>query len=166
MRLMQMMAGQAHGGAEAFFERLAIALQQAGECQRLVIRENGARAGRLGAAGCSVAEVPFGGRLDRRTPDLLRREIAEFAPDIVLTWMNRASAACPSGGFVQIGRLGGYYDLKYYRTCRELVANTRSIVDYVVASGWPARRVHYLPNFSAESIWADQPQLRAELATP
>lgn len=163
---MQMMAGRAHGGAEAFFERLAIALQQAGECQRLVIRADDARAHRLRAAGCTLVEVPFGGRIDRRTPGLLRQEIAEFAPRVVLTWMNRASAACPEGPFVQVGRLGGYYDLKYYRTCRELVANTRAIADYLVASGWPAGRVHYLPNFSAASLANAKPQQRAELATP
>ena len=48
------------------------------------------------------------------------------------------------------GRLGGYYDLKYYRGCRHLIGNTRGIVDWVRAQGWAAERVHYLPNFAPD----------------
>jgi hypothetical protein len=48
-----------------------------------------------------------------------------------------------------VARLGGYYDLRYYRRCDHLIANTRDIVDYIVRSGWAAERVHYLPNFAA-----------------
>ena len=46
-RLLQAMAGAAHGGAEAFFERLAGALDRAGEEQAIVIRRNPERAARL-----------------------------------------------------------------------------------------------------------------------
>jgi glycosyltransferase involved in cell wall biosynthesis len=163
-RLLQAIAGQPHGGAEAFFERLAVALARAGETQRLVIREDAARAARLRAAGLDVIEAPFGGAFDFRTRPILAEAIARFRPEIVLTWMNRASAACPAGDFVQVGRLGGYYDLKYYRGCRHLVANTRDIVAYVVRSGWPADRAHYLPNFAVEAVAAPVP--RAHLDTP
>ena len=163
-RLLQAMAGQPHGGAEAFFERLAIALAHAGETQRLVNRTDPARSARLRGAGLDVAEAPFGGPLDFRTRPLFERAIAAFQPSVVLTWMSRASAACPAGDFVQVGRLGGYYDLKYYRSCQHLVANTRDIVAHIVQGGWPKERVHYLPNFVAEARAA--PVARASLATP
>ena len=61
--------------------------------------------------------------------------------------MSRATQACPRGDFVHVARLGGYYDLKYYRRCDHLIANTRAIVDYAVADGWPPERIDYLPNF-------------------
>src|SRR5947208_10883260 len=61
--------------------------------------------------------------------------------------MSRATAMCPAGDFVHVGRLGGYYDLKYYRRCDHLIGNTRAIVDYAVAKGWPRARLDYLPNF-------------------
>jgi glycosyltransferase involved in cell wall biosynthesis len=164
MRLMQLMAGQPHGGAEAFFERLAIALERAGETQRLVIRHDTARAARLRTAGCDVVEAPFGGRLDLRTRPALRGALASFAPHVVLSWMSRAASACPSGDFTHVGLLGGYYDLKYYRSCHHLVANTRDIADYILRAGWPAERVHYLPNFAAHERVPPLP--RAGLATP
>ena len=43
----------------------------------------------------------------------------EVITDIVMSYMSRASRFVPaagrSGRYVTIGRLGGYYDLKYYR---------------------------------------------------
>lgn len=150
-RVLQAMAGAEFGGAEAFFVRLTQALHRAGIDQHVVIREHARRAATLEAAGLPPAQLPFGGRLDFRTRFGLRREIAAFRPDIVMTWMNRATRFCPSGRFIHVGRLGGYYDLKYYRHCDHLIGNTQDIVDYVVRQGWPAERAHYLPNFvSAE----------------
>jgi glycosyltransferase involved in cell wall biosynthesis len=146
-RLLQAIAGARHGGAETFFVRLAAALQRAGETQRVLIRRDADRAQRLRAAGVEVDALDFGGPLDVVTRWRFRRAITAWRPDIVLTWMSRATRLCPKGDFVHVARLGGYYDLKYYRRCDYLIANTRAIVDYAVAEGWPADRIDYLPNF-------------------
>lgn len=146
-RLLQAIAGARHGGAETFFLRLAAALQRAGEPQRVLIRHDPARAESLRAAGIAVAEFAFGGVFDLATRLGFRREIAAWRPNIVLTWMSRATQLCPRGDFVHVARLGGYYDLKYYRRCDHLIGNTGAIVDYAVAAGWPRERIHYLPNF-------------------
>ena len=61
--------------------------------------------------------------------------------------MSRATAKCPRGPFVHVARLGGYYDLKYYRACDHLIANTRGIADYLIAAGRPADRVSVIGNF-------------------
>lgn len=160
------MAGADHGGAEAFFERLVAALHRAGQEQTVLIRANPRRAERLRAQGLEVTELPFGGALDFRTKPGFRRLIGDFRPQIVLTWMNRASGFCPAseGRFVHVGRLGGYYDLKYYRRCDHLIGNTEDIVSYLVAQGWPAERAHYLPNFVAAETAAPLP--RAQVETP
>ncbi len=169
MRVLQAMAGGPHGGAERFFARLVTALGCAGLEQRAVIRRHPERARALRAAGVEVVELGFGGALDLVTRPRLRREIAAFKPDVVLTWMNRAARFCPGSGsagrrFVHAARLGGYYNLKYYRRCDHLIGNTRGIVDYVVRGGWPPERAHYLPNFAAV---ADGPAAdRAALDTP
>jgi glycosyltransferase involved in cell wall biosynthesis len=146
-RLLQAMAGARHGGAETFFVRLASALQQNGETQRVLIRRDPVRSQHLRSAGVAVGELDFGGPFDVTTRSGFRREIAAWRPDIVLTWMNRATQACPPGDFVHVARLGGYYNLKYYRRCDHLIANTRAIVDYAVAEGWPPEHIDYLPNF-------------------
>src|SRR5690242_3230579 len=146
-RVLQAIAGAAHGGAEIFFTRLAAALQRAGEPQRVLIRHNSSRAQSLRAAGVGVGELAFGGIFDLATRRAFGREIAAWRPDIVLTWMSRATRLCPRGDFVHVARLGGYYDLKHYRRCDHLIGNTRAIVDYAIAKGWPRERIDYLPNF-------------------
>ncbi len=151
MRVLQAMAGAEFGGAEAFFCRLAIAFQQAGLEQRVVIRTHPARARLLRENGIEPVELPFGGAFDFTSGLALRREIRAFKPDVVLTWMNRATRKCPSGPFVHVARLGGYYDLKYYKKCRHLIGNTQDIVEYLATKGWPEDRAHYLPNFVSAS---------------
>ena len=144
------MAGAPAGGAELFFERLTIALARAGETVLPVIRRDAARAGRLAAAGLSPVELGFGGPLDLLTAPRLRHALGRFAPRVVVAWMNRAAHFTPSGEWVLTGRLGGYYDLGYYRRCDHLIGNTQGIVRYIVQQGWPASRVHHLPNFAPD----------------
>lgn len=163
-RLVQVMAGARHGGAEAFFTRLAIALQTAGEDQQLLIRRDPERAARLRAAGIALREYRFGGPLDLVTRILVGRALKQLDPRVVLTWMNRATATTPKGRYALAARLGGYYDLKYYRHCDHLVGNTRGIVAYLRREGWSEAQTHYLPNFvDATRVPA---VCRAELATP
>jgi len=150
MKILQAMAGAEHGGAENFFVRLAIALNRAGVEQKVVIRRNPERAAKLREGGVEPVELPFGGKFDWQTKWRFNREIRSFKPDIVVTWMNRATSMCPDGkkgGFIHMSRLGGYYDLKYYQACDHLIGNTEDIVDYLVKENWPAEKAHYLPNF-------------------
>lgn len=157
MKLMQTMAGGAVGGAEEFFVRLATGFQRAGLEQTIVTRPNETRNPRLKEAGIEPLELPFGGMFDFRTVSDLAAEIDRFQPDIVLSWMSRASsitgkavakaAAKASARLVVIGRLGGYYDLKYYAGCDHLIGNTPDITRYLVDKGWPEARAHFVPNF-------------------
>lgn len=163
---MQTIAGAEMGGAEAFFVRLAIALQSHDVVQQLVIRRDPSRARALRAGGLVPIELPFGGRMDFRTRRALQREIARFRPDVILTWMSRAAWATPAaaGSYVLIGRLGGYYDLKYFSHCDYLIGNTADIVDYVVSEGFSPDRVARLPNFVHPP--SNPPLSRVGLDTP
>lgn len=167
MRLLQAIAGGAHGGAEAFFERLAIAFARTELDQRVLIRSNAARRTKLAENGVDVVGLGFGGLLDFATGRAVARKIEEFDPDVVLTWMNRATRFCPHArvrSFVHVARLGGYYNLKYYRGCDHLVGNTKDIVRYLVDQGWPKYRAHYLPNFVDARPMS--PESRAVQETP
>ncbi len=150
MKIAQVMAGAATGGAEVFFERLTIALSGAGDTLLPVIRRNAARAERLARSGLCPLQLAFGGPLDLLTTPRLRRALRSFGPRVVVAWMSRAAQFTPVGDWVLAGRLGGFYDLRYYRHCDHLIGNTRSIADWIAGQGWPAHRVHHLPNFAPD----------------
>jgi len=147
LRVLQVVASGLHGGAELFYEDLVCALARTDLTQACVIRRYPTRAAKLEAAGCPTTMLRFGGPLDLVTPFKLGRVARGFTPDIVLGWMNRACRILPKGGWRTVGRLGGYYDLKYYRRCSHLICNTPDIVDHVIRHGWSAARVFYAPNF-------------------
>lgn len=147
MRIAHVMAGAPAGGAELFFERLVLALHDAGDAILPVIRRNPGRAQRLAAGGLVPVQLRFGGALDLLSRPRIAVALRAFAPWVVVAWMNRAARQTPRGNWVLAGRLGGYYDLRYYRACDHLIGNTRGIVDWIRGQGWPAGRVHHLPNF-------------------
>ncbi len=168
LRLLQAIAGGEHGGAEAFFVRLALALDRAGVDQHILVRDGRPWISALRDGGLQPVALPFGGWTDFTTRRAFGREIKAFSPHVVLTWMNRASHLCPARvaghSFTHVARLGGYYDLKYYTSCDHLIGNTEDIVRYVRSELWPAERSHYIANFVAA-----EPALavaRAELETP
>jgi len=163
-RVLHAMAGAEFGGAEAFFTRLVIALHKAGLKQTAVIRTHAKRAAQLRGAGVETVELPFGGAFDFKTKKSFQKEIDRFKPDVVLTWMNRATDLCPPGDFVHAARLGGYYNLKYYEGCDHLIGNTEDIVEYLRNEGWPTDKVHYLPNFVSETT--APPLRRKDFYTP
>ena len=147
LRLFQTMAGARHGGAELFFERLAIAFQGTGMTQRLMIKPDSDRMTRLRAAGLDVAGCGFSPLLAPLHRRRIAAAIRRAAPNVVLSWMNRATMLTPPTGCPHVARLGGFYNLKYYRGCDWLVANTRDIADYLIIEGVPADRVHHQINF-------------------
>jgi glycosyltransferase involved in cell wall biosynthesis len=165
MRIAQIMAGAPNGGAELFFERMTTALARGGQEVLPLIRRDAARDARLRAEGLEPVSFRFGGPLDILTRRRLRRELAGFRADIAIAWMSRAAAHLPTGPGATVGRLGGYYDLKYFRSCRYLVGNTHGIVDYITGTGFPRERTAYLPNFVDDFSGTD-PADRAAMGVP
>ncbi|MDO9708202.1 glycosyltransferase [Paracraurococcus lichenis] len=154
LRIAHVMGGAAVGGAEAFYERLTLAQHAAGEEVLAVIRQEAGRAARLRAGGLAPVELDFGGYFDLRTGGRLRRLLDAFRPQVVVAWQSRAGRYAGAvkrrtgAPWTLVGRLGGYYDLKYYRGCDHLVGNTRDLRDWFIRQGWPAERAHFVPNFA------------------
>lgn len=165
MKIAQIIAGAPAGGAELFFERLTLALHAAGEEVLPVIRRDPARAARLAAGGAAALQLGFGGPFDLLTRPRLAAALRRFAPRVAIAWMNRAARFAPRGDWVLAGRLGGYYDLSYYRRCDHLIGNTAGIAHWIAGQGWPAARVHHLPNFTPDMAGA-APAARADLGLP
>jgi len=150
LRVTQVVGSAGPGGAEAFFIRLVRALHDAGTDvveQQVIVREGSWIAGRLKELGIPHEVAAFGGMFDFKTKPRLAQLIDNFKPDVVQTWMNRASRFLPKTHTPTVGRLGGYYKLKYYKQCDHLIGNTRDICSYIRKSGWPEDRVSYVPNF-------------------
>jgi glycosyltransferase involved in cell wall biosynthesis len=166
LKVAQIMAGAREGGAELFYERLGIALHRAGDAVLPVIRRDPARAARLREAGLAPVELRFGNPFDPLTGPRLRAALRRFAPRVAVAWMSRAARFAPTGDWVLCGRLGGYYDLRNFRRCDHLIANTRALVRWITDQGWPAARAHHLPNFVADMEGAPPAQLSVPAGAP
>ncbi|MDI2090445.1 glycosyltransferase [Commensalibacter oyaizuii] len=150
LRIAHVMAGAANGGAELFYERLCIAQHEQGLNILPIIRKNSERYQLLSSVGLKPLELPFGGKMDWTTGRKIGQALKQFAPRVSIAWMNRAAQFMPVGDWVSVGRLGGFYDLKYYKNCDHLVGNTKGIVKWLKEQGWPEDRAHYVPNFARD----------------
>jgi glycosyltransferase involved in cell wall biosynthesis len=165
MSVLHLLGTAGEGGAETYFVDLVTALAGAGVAQSAALRANPRRQAALQAAGAPTRVLRFGGPLDLLTTPLTGRFARRTGTRLALAWMNRAARHAPKGPWARVGRLGGYYNLKYYRGFDALVANTEDIADWIVAQGWPAGRVRCIPNFAAPAADA-RPVARAGLDTP
>jgi glycosyltransferase involved in cell wall biosynthesis len=170
MRVIQVMAGAPNGGAETAFEDISLALSAAGITQKIIIRGNNkARVQKFKDAGIDVEILPFGGIFDFYTPWKIKKAIADFKPQIVQTWMSRATSKTPSSAnpksYLKVARLGGYYGLKYFRGTDFFVANTGDIRDYLVREGINEEKVATIHNFAPEEK-VNAPLTKRDLQTP
>ena len=149
----QVLAGAEQGGAENFFVRLVQGLEESHKVnQKAFIRNHQQRIDALRAGNVAVEGFRFGGKLSVIDRLKYRAALKQFHPDIVMTWMNRASGLTPKGDYQLVCRLGHYYNLKYYRHADYWVGISKGICDHLVNGGMPADRVFHIPNFADESL--------------
>ena len=150
-RIAQVMAGAARGGAENMFVRLVKGLHNSGAFeQRAFIRNHPHRVEALRAGGVEVEGFRFGGPINVIDRQTFQRALKAWRPDLVMTWMNRATVATPRSDYVLVSRLGHYYNLKYYRHCDYWVGISKGICNHLITGGMPAARVFHIPNFADE----------------
>lgn len=165
MKILHMIAGKSHGGAESFCARLLPALQKRGIKQTVITRQDTLPRD-LQDYDIRVKNLPFGNPLiDFYTKYSSRNICNEFQPDIIMTWMNRASVFAPSATKIPIlGRLGGYYNLSYYKNCDYLAGNTPDLVNYLNSQAKNKKGIFYLPNFA--EIKKENPIERQQYGIP
>jgi glycosyltransferase involved in cell wall biosynthesis len=149
MSVLHLLGTAGDGGAETYFVDLVTALRRAGVTEAAAIRAHAGREAALKAAGIPVKTLRFGSPIDILTKTAAAGYGRLQNARLMLAWMNRAARHTPRGPWARIGRLGGYYNLKYYKGFEELVANTEDIAEWIVGQGWPAGRVRCIPNFAA-----------------
>ena len=148
-RSLHVIGGKGSGGAERFAVRLINALARNGQPVAAVTVAGGEIARAIDPT-VRQYHAPMLGVWDLYSRWKINRVIADFRPDVVQTYMGRATriVRLPNGSMpVHLARLGGYYNLKGYRHAHAWVGNTRGIHDYLTAHGLPADRVHTIGNF-------------------
>ena len=145
MRVVQFIGSKALGGAENFFARLCNTLTSEKFNQTALL----ARGSLIGAKlSIETKHVPILSVGDPLSKLLVKRSLSDLRPDIVQTWMGRATRLTPrKRDYVQVARLGGYYNLDQYRHCDYWIGNTKGICDYMVRGGLPVDRVVHISNF-------------------
>lgn len=148
-RSLHIVGGVALGGAERFFIRLVNALHRHGAPVAAVTTAGGRIAAGIGP-GVPHYHAPQWSSRDFYSRWKINRAIRDFRPDIVQTYMGRATriVKLPRGGSpIHVARLGGYYNLKGYRHAHAWAGNTRGILDYLTGHGLPAERCAHIGNF-------------------
>lgn len=165
IKVAQILAGAAKGGAENFFVRLVTGLHQSGQTEQLAfIRAHEHRMDALRKAGVPTQGFRFGGPLNVIDRWQYVEALKAAHPDIVMTWMNRATYATPRGDYTLVSRLGHYYDLKYYRHADYWIGISKGICNHIIQGGMPAERVFHIPNFADET--PVEPLPRTSFDTP
>lgn len=166
MRVLQVIAGAAVGGAETFAQDAILSLHGRGVEQVVLTRPWEAALARYVAGGIPTHTMGFSaadrvlGR-GRRIGRLAR----EIGADLVHAWMSRANSFIPMGlGCPVLGWFGDYYDLKYFRRTDSYVGVTPDIAAYLRRQGAPAARVFMVNTFG--TMPEAPPVDRASLNTP
>ena len=157
-----MIGGKGIGGAERFFIRLVNALAQRDHAVAAVTVANGEIARALNP-GVRQYHAPMLGVWDLYSRWKINRTIADFKPDVVQTYMGRATriVRLPHRALpVHLARLGGYYRIKGYRHAHAWVGNTQGIYRYLIAQGLPVAQVHAIGNFVDTPMRCDAPALK------
>jgi glycosyltransferase involved in cell wall biosynthesis len=150
IRSIHAIASPALGGAERFFVRLVGALHETGYPSMAVLRRGSLLAQALDPA-VPQAATGMANSLDVRTVWTIRRLVARHHPEVVQTYLGRATRLTRvprRADTIHLARLGGYYRPRSYRHADAWVGNTRGICDYLVEQGFPADRVFHISNFA------------------
>ncbi len=172
MRILHLMAGARHGGAETACIDMCELMARKGIDIQVATRPNDERVGRLKESGIIVHELPFGGKPDFYTGWKLAKICKDYSPDIVQTWLSRAAEKAPAWKismgiprYLIVSRLGGYYKLSHFPKTDYFTTITPDIKTHLIRSGVAEDRIRHINNF-AETEECENPASRKSLDTP
>lgn len=165
-RLLHIIAGAQHGGAETFCLDAICALDDAGVKQHVICRPHERYIQTLQSRNIPFDTISFS-RFDKlwRGPKLIRERIKSFQADLVHAWMRRAAGFVPTDTSVPVlGWFGGPYDLKRYRACDFYMGVTKNIIQSITEKGGEPERTFLVHTFGTLE---DAPSVdRTALETP
>ena len=155
IKILNIISGSKYGGAELFFERLALSFERCNKIeQKIIIRNNRNRSKKFIDGINGIEKINFFHILNPFCTFKIEKIIREYKPNILLSWMNRASSVIPNikiNNEITVGRLGGYYKIKNYIKCDYLITNTSDLKKYVISKGWDTNKVEFIPNFVSQN---------------
>jgi glycosyltransferase involved in cell wall biosynthesis len=164
MRIVQIMGSGRKGGAELLYIRLVDALHRRNLDQTLIVRKGHWSQKQLHSLNIKTYDAHFYGKLDYYTRYRIGKILRSVNPDIVVTWMRRATSVTPKGPWLHVAQLGNYYGMFTYKYCDHLAVNTPGIYEHCIKHGWKPESLDLIPNFVP--VVKAHPADREKFATP
>jgi L-malate glycosyltransferase len=147
---LHVIGGVGMGGVERFSVRLINALHRRGAPVAAFTARNGAVANALDP-GVRQYHAPMLSNWDIYSRWRIRQAIRAFSPDIVQTYMGRATRLvriAPGGRPIHIARPGGYYGGRQTLHAHACVVTTEDVRSYFIKAGMPGSGVFVIGNFA------------------
>lgn len=166
LKILHVIAGGQHGGAETFCLDAICALDDAGISQHVICRPHAHYMKTLNDRSIPFDTMSFS-RIDKlwRGSSLIKKCVRDVQPSIIHAWMGRAASFVPSGLPVPVlGWFGGYYDLKRYRSSDFYMGVTKDIVRYIGEQSAAPERAFLVHTFG--TLEQAPPVNRSDFSTP
>ena len=132
MKILHIIAGAEQGGAESCAVDTIRALHNAGIGQTIICRPHKAFLTLVKDCAIDHHILSFNRVLKLTQKAKINAIIKNEKPDLVHCWLNRAASFTTYQKTVPVlGWFGGYYDLKYYKSCDFFMGVTKDIVRYI-----------------------------------
>ena len=143
MRVLHVIAGADHGGAESIMCDAVSAFCEAGIKQHVITRaHNQSRIAEFAAMAVPLTLARFDKIIRYPTTLAVANAIRDFTPDVCHYWMSRAATFAPHfRRATNLGWYGGYYDLRRFSACEWHAGMTSDIVKHIENQGAPSNRI-------------------------
>ena len=132
MKILHIIAGAKHGGAESCAVDTIRALHAAGIEQTVICRPHAAFLSLVKDCAIGHHILSFNRTLKWPQKARINTIVKNEKPDLIHCWLNRAASFTPHQKTIPVlGWFGGYYDLKYYQSCDFFMGVTKDIVRYI-----------------------------------
>lgn len=165
MKILHIVAGAPTGGAETFSFDAMKALHDKGVEQYVICRPYKHLTDAFDARGIRYKTISFNKWTKAFQQPKIKSAIAEFEPDLIHSWMSRASSFVPAQDNIPVlGWFGGYYDLKNYKSADFYMGVTRDIVRHIGEKSGTPERAYVGHTFG--TLEDDAPITRESLGVP
>ncbi len=165
MKILHIVAGAPTGGAETFSFDAIKALHDKGVGQFVICRPYKHLTDAFDARGIKYKTISFNKWTKPFQQPTIKKAIAEFKPDLIHSWMSRASSFMPAQDSIPVlGWFGGYYDLKNYKNADFYMGVTRDIVRHIGEKSGTPERAYVGHTFG--TLEDDEPITRESVGVP